>query len=213
MSGVYDGTDWRVSYPVYCDMTTSNRMWVVMQRRLYGSASFNRSWYEYQTGFGNLNGSFWLGLEKIHDIAPHSRPAILRIEMRYKDHSDSIRIAEYQSFSIGPVGDHYRVNVFGFTGNATNIMMGHDFSPFSTYDADNDNEAGNCASHIGGGWWLTRCARPDEFIETGDNFDEFLHIMAIKAMDDMLPTAATESYHHVEMKLSLKDWQRNNNKT
>ena len=40
----------------YCD--TSNGGWLVVQRRQDGSVDFNRTWVEYEDGFGKLTGEF-----------------------------------------------------------------------------------------------------------------------------------------------------------
>ena len=60
-SGVYTITlEPYVSYIVWCDFDTS-RGWTVMQRRLNGLVSFHRNWFEYETGFCDLNTEHWLG--------------------------------------------------------------------------------------------------------------------------------------------------------
>lgn len=52
---------------VNCEMT-SDGGWTVIQRRLNGSVDFNQSWEAYKDGFGDPQGEFWLGLEKMHSI-------------------------------------------------------------------------------------------------------------------------------------------------
>ena len=38
----------------------------MVQRRQDGSVDFNRTWVEYENGFGELTGEFWYGLRALH---------------------------------------------------------------------------------------------------------------------------------------------------
>ncbi|CAC5396822.1 unnamed protein product [Mytilus coruscus] len=57
-SGVYVV---RTNIKVFCDMDTDSGGWTVIQHRFNGMQTFEKSWHEYKTGFGDVSGEFWLG--------------------------------------------------------------------------------------------------------------------------------------------------------
>ena len=80
--------------------------WTVIQRREDGSEDFYRPWDEYAEGFGELNGEFWLGNDKIHQITQTGRFAI-RFDL--EDGEGNRRYAEYDSVVVADNHDQYRL--------------------------------------------------------------------------------------------------------
>ncbi|XP_069461766.1 fibrinogen-like protein 1 [Ambystoma mexicanum] len=135
---------------VLCEMDTEGGGWTVIQRRLDGSVNFNRTWKEYREGFGDLNGEFWLGNERIHKITSQGDYS-LRIDL--EDWSNKHKHAFYQRFSIENEANHYRLNVDGFSGTVEDSFAWyHNKRSFSTPDSGNI-----CAEISHGGWWYHQC--------------------------------------------------------
>ncbi len=112
--GIYSiDPDGRGSFKVFCDMTTSGGGWIVFQRRLDGSVDFYRGWQDSETGFGELDGEFWLGLEKIHRLTRFQRNR-LRIDLG--DTSGSTRYAEYSYFGVTSERSKYQLSVGSYSG-------------------------------------------------------------------------------------------------
>ena len=144
---------------VYCDMDlAAENGWVVFQRRFDGSVNFFRNWTDYARGFGNIDGEFWLGLEKIHRLTNRADSAVkLRVEL--KDYDDSEATAEYSKFAVGSAEDKYELSAV-FSSGAAGDSLGahHNGAQFSTPDMDNDGwSVFHCSQQSHGAWWYNRC--------------------------------------------------------
>nr|CAB3245529.1 ficolin-1-like [Phallusia mammillata] len=109
--------------------------WTVFQRRFNGSVDFNRTWQEYKDGFGNMEGEFWLGLDKIHELTS-GQNCKLKVKMTGFDAATAY--AQYSSFAIDDESDNYRLHVSGFSGTAGDSFALHNGMQFTTKDRDND---------------------------------------------------------------------------
>ena len=145
------------TFDVRCDMVTDNGGWIVFQRRVDAAVDFNRGWDDYKAGFGDPNGNFWLGLERIHRLAGPGKGAKLRIDLKHATNYWVNYYAVYTKFEISNEADGYRIKAGGFSGNAGDSMAYHNGMKFSTKDRDNDIEPYNCAMYFEGAWWFKAC--------------------------------------------------------
>lgn len=142
-------------FPVFCDADLAGPGWIVIQRRKDARESFNRSWDDYRQGFGQLNGSFFIGLDKLHQLTT-SRSHELYIYLR--NNANETRFARYSNFVIGDSSEQFRLKSLGkFQGTAGNSLEYHLGMKFSTYDEDNDKHEINCAAEWESGWWFGDC--------------------------------------------------------
>ena len=142
-------------FNVYCNMTTPGGGWTVFQRRQDGSVDFYRGWDDYENGFGDLNGEFWLGLHNIYRLTNVDAQYQLRIDMR--DFSNVYAYAKYSSFKVFGPGSQYMLRVSGYTGTAGDSFSYHNGMLFTTKDVDNDIWDNNCAQEHKGAWWYNKC--------------------------------------------------------
>ncbi|KAM3591098.1 uncharacterized protein V6R79_022328 [Siganus canaliculatus] len=172
------------AYKVFCDQSTRNGGWLLIQNRLDGSVDFGRRWDDYRRGFGNIAfdsgkghcetpGEYWLGNDRISQLSK-TGPTEILIEM--EDWSGAKVYAQYQQFTIQSETSNYVLAVNGYSGTAGNCLLDgsselfgenrtmtiHNGMMFSTYDRDNDNwipgdPSKQCSREDGGGWWYNRC--------------------------------------------------------
>uniref|UniRef100_A0A3Q3LGN0 Fibrinogen beta chain n=1 Tax=Mastacembelus armatus TaxID=205130 RepID=A0A3Q3LGN0_9TELE len=171
-------------YKVFCDQTTQNGGWLLIQNRLDGSVDFGRRWDEYRRGFGNTAfdtgkgycntpGEHWLGNDRISQLTK-TGPTEVLIEMQ--DWTGAKVHAQYRQFTVQSEVTSYVLAVDGYSGNAGNTLLEgasqlfgvnrtmtiHNGMMFSTYDRDNDkwipgDPSKQCSREDGGGWWYNRC--------------------------------------------------------
>ena len=128
------------------------------------SENFYRNWSEYENGFGQLNGSHWLGLKC---LARPDRNASLRIDMVNTNGISGY--AQYGIFSINDVVDKYRIHIDSYSGNVPDTSRSQDANPpgqyriegqqFSTYDQKNDYWPPTCSCAVvqRAGWLFNQC--------------------------------------------------------
>ena len=140
-------------------METDGGGWTVFQRRQDGSVDFYRYWIDYENGFGNLTGEFWLGLSKINRLTKEQSNT-LRVDLG--DFSNNKAYAQYTTFSVGNSTTEYTLTVGGYSGTAGDSLT-HTASPnlyhngmkFTTRDNDNDKATDNCVYYDA--WWYNAC--------------------------------------------------------
>ncbi|KAK7090701.1 tenascin-R-like [Littorina saxatilis] len=141
---------------VYCDQITDNGGWIVFQRRQDASVDFYRDWADYRKGFGDLEGSFWLGLDALHSLTT-SRRYQLRVDL--KKWYGTRGYATYSGFYVEDSDKNFRLHFDNFTGgNAGDSLSWHRGLQFSTKDRDHDSwSTVNCAQKFHGAWWYKAC--------------------------------------------------------
>ncbi|XP_025719068.1 angiopoietin-related protein 4 [Callorhinus ursinus] len=141
---------------VNCKMT-SDGGWTVIQRRQDGSVDFNQPWEAYKAGFGDPQGEFWLGLEKVHRILG-DRGSRLAVQLQdWEGNAESLQFPVH----LGGEDTAYSLQLTAPVANelgATTVAPSGLSLPFSTWDQDHDLRGDkNCAKSLSGGWWFGTC--------------------------------------------------------
>ena len=85
----------------------------MFQKRLDGSIDFStRGWPDYRHGFGNLNGEFWLGLDKINLLTKAKN----RLRVDLEDTQGKTEYAEYDDFAVSSERSNYELSLGKYSG-------------------------------------------------------------------------------------------------
>ncbi len=176
-------------------MDSDDGGWVVFQRRMDGSEDFYRGWKDYNKGFGDLNGEFWLGLNKIYRLTRNSDVnTTLRVDL---EGFDGVKLfAKYDQFKVLDYSNLYQLVVAGYSGDAGDSLSYHSHFNFSTKDHLNSHQ---CARLYKGGWWYGNCHV--------SNLNGLYHPGPHTSYADGVNWKAAKGYHYSfmfsEMKLRL----------
>ncbi|XP_013108109.2 fibrinogen-like protein 1 [Stomoxys calcitrans] len=129
--------------------------WTIIQRRINANENFHRNWTDYSNGFGDKQGSYFLGLEEIHQLT-NSQPQELLVLLG--DDEGKVAYAKYENVVIGSEKEKYELKELGeYSGDAGDSLCYHVGKQFSTFDQDNNDEMQRCAKVWVGGWWFGEC--------------------------------------------------------
>ena len=84
----------------------------MFQKRLDGSVDFYRGWEDYKRGFGNLNGEFWLGLDKIYRLTKERS----RFHVDLEETTGKTAYAEYDFFGVASERSKYKLSLGTYSG-------------------------------------------------------------------------------------------------
>ncbi|MPC49343.1 Tenascin-N [Portunus trituberculatus] len=141
-------------------METDGGGWTVFLKRQQQpyQLDFNRTWEEYQAGFGDPYMEYWLGLEMLH-VMTYGRMYSVRLDLETTEQKE-----EYTTFpniKVESEDEKYKVILAGREGGSpqTKYCFRYwSYKLFTSIDRDYDSYyRGNCANEQGGGWWYTNC--------------------------------------------------------
>ncbi|XP_037080730.1 fibrinogen C domain-containing protein 1-like [Pollicipes pollicipes] len=149
--------------PAYCDQDADGGGWIVVHRRAAAAPALNvsRGWEAYKWGFGQLDGNFWWGNERLWAAtALLDRRYELRVDLR--DADGGTRHALYRRFAVSSEPDGYRLTVADYSGDAGDALgrlSGRRFWAGGRGRGGRPGgRPGGCAEEAAAGWWRAECA-------------------------------------------------------
>ena len=158
----------------YCNIDNNIEGWTVILRRYNGQLVFNRSWEEYEFGFGSLDEEFWYGLSRISSLTNNGSWE-LQIELE-TDKNETLT-ANYANFLVRGPNALYNLILSGYRGKGEDIedfLWGWSGRPFTTIDKDNNDPTGatSCAEIAKSGWWYTKTCYADRGFNLNKEYEK-----------------------------------------
>ncbi|XP_062556278.1 angiopoietin-related protein 1-like [Armigeres subalbatus] len=175
-------------FGAYCEQKSHGGGWLVVQHRFDGSEDFFRKYPDYRNGFGDLEGEFWIGLEKLYRLTANRNTQLL---VELKDFAGIYKYAKYDEFEIGDEQEGYHLKKLGaYCGTAGDGLRYSEGMRFSTPDNDVDESKFNCAIQRMGAWWYKDCTYSNlNGLYEDDNQQRAMNWFPFKDSDDGLKSS------------------------
>uniref|UniRef100_A0A6B0V6K7 Putative ixoderin b5 n=1 Tax=Ixodes ricinus TaxID=34613 RepID=A0A6B0V6K7_IXORI len=160
-SGVYTIHPLNNPVNVRCDMTSDGGGWTVIQSRTKGDPrdAFDRSYQEYEKGFGSPKKSFWIGNRHLHALTsfPNNQQA-LRVELTRNEGEKPI-VLHYRKFHVGGKQKEYKLTIGEYDGlPGYNALSYHNGEKFTAKSWEEVRDGDSCSGRLSGGWWFKGCS-------------------------------------------------------
>uniref|UniRef100_A0A1X7UVK4 Fibrinogen C-terminal domain-containing protein n=1 Tax=Amphimedon queenslandica TaxID=400682 RepID=A0A1X7UVK4_AMPQE len=156
----------------YCNIDNNKEGWTVILRRYNGQLVFNRSWEEYEFGFGSLDEEFWYGLSRISSLTNNGS---WELQIELETHQNKSLIAKYDHFLVKGPNEQYNLILSGYRGEVNgDFLKGWAGRPFTTIDKDNNDPTGatSCADIAKSGWWYTNTCYADRGLNLNKAYEK-----------------------------------------
>jgi hypothetical protein len=139
------------------------------------NSEFDKTFDEYQFGFGSNKKNYWLGLSYMSELTSNkTNPMILRIEMSFNKKKHSIT---YSDFSVGNYEEGFVLNLGKkISGDLDDWSAEHTNVKFSAHNEDVDGSDVNCARSYLAGWWFTGCYRFCLTCDSDEGVGNYFHL-------------------------------------
>ncbi|XP_045215570.2 microfibril-associated glycoprotein 4-like [Mercenaria mercenaria] len=162
-SGIYEIKPWKSKskIKVLCDMETNGGGWTVFHNRFNGTVDFYRNFTDYENGFGDTAGEFWLGFKYIEEMAKTGRSELM-LQVTAKNGSTGHEIADGFTMIHGNEYSVYFEEHF-YNHEKHGLPYEHEClpkianEPFTTMDRDMFEFEDNCAEEMHSAWWYLNC--------------------------------------------------------
>uniref|UniRef100_A0A6B0V4K6 Putative ixoderin b5 n=1 Tax=Ixodes ricinus TaxID=34613 RepID=A0A6B0V4K6_IXORI len=159
-SGVYTIHPLNNPVKVKCDMTSDGGGWTVIQSRTKDETNvfFDRSYQDYEKGFGSPKKSFWIGNSHLHALTsfPNNQQT-LRVELT-RNQGENPTILHYRKFHVGGKQKKYKLTIDEYHGlPGYDALSYHNHAKFTAKRWKEVRDGDSCSVSLSGGWWFKDC--------------------------------------------------------